>query len=118
MTQAETNKILRRKILAVAYAYRSAPKGGASGPMLVREVNGLSPRDVKLVGDEQPIGLIRDLIGGGYVEAAWDQRYRNTVPTIEDVEVVRITAKGVALKEESIGPDPMVDDDRETTDRF
>ena len=104
---------LRRRILNLLHAARSRPEfGWADGRFVFDMVNSVTPAaNQQLQDDAHCLGLLRDLVAAGYVEHR-DQRVRTHEREGLDSSVYRITARGTALVEEHIDPDPLVDDDR------
>ena len=103
---------LRRHLLMLMHAARVRPEQGwATGRFLVDVVDGLLPGAACFEGDAHATGLLHDLVAGGYSERR-DDRWNTRQPEGLDFTSYRITHKGVALVEEHIDPDPLIDDER------
>lgn len=108
----ERDKRLRRRMLSTLRLARAmSPKGGLSGRSLRDNVDGVMPTDQQTENDEHALGLLRDMTAKGYFEESPLPRRRGQSFGL-DYLFYRITARGVSLWEESIPPDPDVDDDR------
>jgi hypothetical protein len=103
---------LRRRLLMLMHAARVRPEQGwATGRFLVDVADGALPGPACFEDDAHAIGLLHDLVAGGYAERR-DDRRRRRQPEGLDFTSYRITHKGVALVEEHIEPDPLIEDDR------
>src|SRR5689334_15615509 len=103
---------LRRRLLMLMHAARVRPESGwIGGRFLVDVVDGAQPGGQQFTGDDHAGGLLRDLVAGGYAEHR-DDRTKRYQPEGLDYSAYRITNRGVALVEEQIEPDPLVEDDR------
>ena len=103
---------LRRRILQVLHAARVRPEfGWAGGRFIYDIVDGALPGGQRFNGDEHMLGLMRDLVAGGYVEER-DDRTRNWQSLGVDYISYRITNLGTALVLEAVDPDPLVEDTR------
>src|SRR4051812_23599458 len=103
---------LRRRLLLLMHAARVRPESGwIGGRFLVDVVDGAQPGGQCFAGDDHAVGLLRDLVGGGYAELR-DERTKRYQPEGLDFISYRITNRGVALIEEQVDPDPLIEDDR------
>jgi len=103
---------LRRRLLLLMHAARVRPESGwIGGRFLVDVVDGAQPGGQQFTGDDHAVGLLRDLVAGGYAEQR-DERTKRYQPEGLDFTIYRITNRGVALIEEQIDPDPLIEDDR------
>lgn len=103
---------LRRRLLMLLHAARIRPdQGWAGGRFLVDIVEGAMPEQQCFTDDAHVLALLHDLVAGAYVERR-DDRCKKHQPETLDFTSYRITHKGVALVEQQIDPDPLVDDDR------
>ncbi len=109
---------LRRRILQLLHAARVHPdRGGwASGRFIVDIVEGAVPSTQTFTDDSHATGLLRDLVAGEFIEQR-DDRFKRHHPANLDFTSYRITHRGVALVEEQIAPDPLVEDDRRSRRR-
>src|SRR3954471_20238432 len=100
---------LRRRMLLLMHAARVRPESGwMSGRFLVDVLDGAGSA---VADDEHATGLLRDLIGAGLAEERDDRTKRQQRRSL-DLTSFRISVRGVALVEERVPPDPLVDDDR------
>ena len=103
---------LRKRLLQVLNAAKVRPdRGWAGGRFIFDIVDGAIPGGQRFESDEHMLGLMRDLIAGGYVEER-DDRVYNWQPTGVDSVSYRVTALGTALVLEAVDPDPLVEDSR------
>ena len=103
---------LRKRILQVLNAARVRPEFGWCGGRFVYDiVDGALPGGQRFDDDQHMLGLLRDLVGAGYVEER-DDRTRAGQPYGLDHTSYRITSRGTALLSEAIDPDPLVEDPR------
>jgi hypothetical protein len=103
---------LRLRLLQMMHAARIRPdQGWVTGRFVVDVVDGALPAGHGFADDAHAQGLLRDLVAGGHVEAR-DDRTKAYQPANLDFTCYRITYQGIALVEQQIGPDPLVDDDR------
>ena len=103
---------LRKRILQLLDAAKVRPDSGwASGRFIYDLVDGALPGGQKFEDDAHARGLLRDLVGAGYVQER-DDRTRRWQPAGLDWTSYRITNRGTALVAEAIDPDPLVEDDR------
>src|SRR5215218_2506885 len=103
---------LRKRLLQVLNAARVRPQSGwAGGRFICDVVDGALPGGQCFESDEHMLGLMRDLVGGGYVEER-DDRTRVWQKPGLDLVSYRITNLGTALVLEAVDPDPLVEDSR------
>jgi hypothetical protein len=104
---------LRKRILRLLHAARVRPEEGgwAQGRFIVDVIIDTFPGSRSFTDDDHALGLLHDLRAGGYVRQR-DDRTKKYQPRSLDFTSFCITHKGVALVEEQIDPDPLVDDDR------
>src|SRR3712207_5540337 len=104
---------LRRRLLLLMHAARVRPESGwIGGRFLVDVVDGAAcGTGTCFTDDAHATGLLRDLVAAGYVEER-DDRTKKYQPAGLDYTAYRITVRGVALVEEQVEPDPLIDDDR------
>jgi hypothetical protein len=96
-------------MLLLMHAARVRPESGWMGGRFLVDVldgAGSAPND-----DEHATGLLRDLVAAGLAQERDDRTKRQQRRSLE-VTSFRISVRGVALVEERIPPDPLVDDDR------
>jgi hypothetical protein len=74
-------------------------------------VDGAIPGGQRFESDEHMLGLMRDLIAGGYVEERDDRTYTWQAQGVDYVSY-RVTSLGTALVLEAVDPDPLVEDSR------
>jgi hypothetical protein len=103
---------LRRALLVGLYETRGVGRGVLVGRSLVDTVNLTRHGDQRFVDDEHALALLRDMINKGYVAEHALTRRKGEERGLDNVEYA-IAATGTALIEESIDPDPDVDDLRE-----
>ena len=109
---------LRKRLLQVLNAARVRPDfGWASGRFIYDIVDGALPGGQRFESDEHMLGLMRDLVAGGYVEER-DDRTHNWQTLGVDYISYRITNLGTALVLEAVDPDPLVEDTRVKPVRF
>lgn len=104
---------LRKWILKLLHAARVRPDNGgwAQGRFIIDVIIDTFANSRSFTDDEHALGLLRDLRAGGYIRQR-DDRSRTYQPRSLDFTSFCITHKGVALVEEQIDPDPLVEDDR------
>jgi hypothetical protein len=103
---------LRRRILQVLHAARVHPDAGwMTGQCLVDVIDGATPPAQRFVDDDHARGLLRDLVSAAYAEQRDDRWLKRQSATLE-LTSYRITHRGVALVEQQIEPDPLVEDER------
>ena len=103
---------LRRRLLMLMHAARVRPESGwMSGRFICDVIDATFVSGHRFVDDAHAMGLLRDLISGGYAEER-DDRLRSYQPPTLEFTSYRISHRGVALVEQQIDPDPLVDDDR------
>src|SRR5687768_16135639 len=103
---------LRKRLLQVLNAAKVRPdRGWAGGRFIFDIVDGAIPGGQRFESDEHMLGLMRDLIAGGYVEERDDRAYNWQLPGVDYVSY-RVTALGTALVLEAVDPDPLVEDSR------
>jgi hypothetical protein len=104
---------LRRRLLLLMHAARVRPESGwIGGRFLVDVVDGSAAGSgACFTDDAHATGLLRDLVAGGYAESR-DTRTKRYQPEGLDFTAYRITNRGVALVEQQLDPDPLVEDDR------
>ena len=103
---------LRKRLLQVLNAARVRPdRGWAGGRFIFDIVDGAIPGGQRFESDEHMLGLMRDLIAGGYVEERDDRAYTWQAQGVDYVSY-RITNLGTALVLEAVDPDPLVEDSR------
>jgi hypothetical protein len=96
-------------MLLLMHAARVRPESGwMSGRFLVDVLAGAGSA---VTDDEHATGLLRDLVGAGLAEDRDDRTKRQQRRSL-DLTSFRISVRGVALVEERVPPDPLVDDDR------
>lgn len=100
---------LRKRLLQVMDAAKVHPESGwVSGRFVYDVIDASMPH---FTGDDHFAGLVRDLIGAGYVEERDDRRYRAQRQCI-DLTSYRITPKGTLLLSEDLPVDPLIEDAR------
>jgi hypothetical protein len=100
---------LRRRMLQLMHAARVRPESGwMTGRLIVDVLEGAGSA---VSDDEHATGLLRDLVGAGLADERDDRTRRPQRPCL-DLTSYRISVRGVALLEERIAPDPLVDDER------
>jgi hypothetical protein len=106
LSKFRQNARLRRLALALIDGAKAA--GGLRGRVLFDAMDQTPecPED-----DDAMLGLLRDLVNGGYVVET-DLRRRIGECRGLDVLSYSVTARGTALLEERIDPDPLIDDQR------
>lgn len=110
--KAQRDRRLRRKLLAVLHAARGGAGHGYVGGIFLRDLYGdQSMARERCESDDHLIQMMRDLVMKGMAEERDGRRYKHE-PFGLDYLDWRITAKGVSLMEESIAPDPDIDDRR------
>src|SRR5215203_4438449 len=103
---------LRKRLLQVLNAARVRPDfGWAGGRFIYDIVDGALPGGQRFDSDEHMLGLMRDLVAGGYVEER-DDRTHNWQTLGVDFISYRVTNLGTALVLEAVDPDPLVEDSR------
>jgi hypothetical protein len=103
---------LRKRLLQVLNAARVRPESGWAGGRFISDVvDGALPGGQTFDSDEHVLGLIRDLVAGGYVDER-DDRTRVWQKPGLDLVSYRITNLGTALVLEAVDPDPLVEDSR------
>ena len=103
---------LRKRLLQVLNAARVRPEfGWAGGRFIYDIVDGAIPGGQRFDSDQHMLGLMRDLVAGGYVEER-DDRTHNWQAMGVDSLSYRITNLGTALVLEAVDPDPLVEDTR------
>jgi hypothetical protein len=108
---------LRRLMLRLLHAARTRPVfGWVDGRFVFDMVEGAMPATRSFTDEGHCVALLRDLTSAGYVEAR-DDRTRTRQPYGLDYTSYRITARGTALVEEHIEPDPLVGDERVRTNQ-
>jgi hypothetical protein len=96
-------------MLLLMHAARVRPESGwMTGRFLVDVLDGAGSA---VNDDEHATGLLRDLVGAGLAEERDDRTKRQQRRSL-DLTSFRISVRGVALVEERVPPDPLVDDDR------
>ena len=100
---------LRAKLLQCLYGARSSPLGGLSGRFLLDVID--SPPTQGFEDEQHARGLLQDLVAKLLVEKT-DKRTRRTQVYSIDYLFFKILAKGVSLVEQTIPPDPDIDDER------
>src|SRR5689334_13192770 len=103
---------LRRRILQVLHAARVHPDAGRMcGQCVVDVIDGATPAAQRFVDDAHARGLLRDLVSASYVEERDDRWLKRQRATLE-LTSYRIAHRGVALVEQQVDPDPLVEDER------
>jgi hypothetical protein len=103
---------LRKRLLQVLNAAKVRPdRGWAGGRFIFDIVDGAIPGGQRFDSDEHMLGLMRDLIAGGYVEERDDRAYTWQGHGVDYVSY-RVTSLGTALVLEAVDPDPLVEDSR------
>lgn len=102
---------LRRRLLDALHNARIGPLGGMYGRRIAQIIDSTMPPAQVFEGDSHAEGLLQDLVAKSLV-AKEDKRKRNSQPYSLDYMLYRITAKGSSLVEETGGPDPDIEDDR------
>ena len=107
----QRDRVLRRNMLRTLHNARIVPMGGLSGTALRREVEAITAASDQFEDEAHVIGLGRDLVNKGLVEET-DQRTRKTQRFGLEFLFYRVTAKGSGLVNETLPPDPDVEDER------
>jgi hypothetical protein len=108
----ERDRRLRRYLLNVLHAGRNGLNGGELGGEFLRDcVNGTLAPGQTFEDDNHVISLLRDLVNKGLAEERTLQRRRGEGFYLRHV-VAKVTAKGSSLINETIPPDPDIDDER------
>ena len=103
---------LRRRLLQLMHAARIRPdQGWVGGRFIVDVVAGAVAPMTGFTDDDHAAALLHDLVAGGYAERR-DERTKRGQPANLDFTSYRITYRGIALVEQQIERDPLVDDDR------
>jgi len=105
--QRATDRRLRRDILRLIESGK--PAGGLRGRFIcdvIAQTTHEPPAD-----DAALLGLLRDLVGGGYVTETDLRKYKADRLSL-DTLLYTITHKGTALLAEAIDPDPLIEDPR------
>jgi hypothetical protein len=103
---------LRKRLLQVLNAARVRPEfGWANGRFIFDIVDGAVPGGQRFESDEHMLGLMRDLVAGGYVEERDDRTHTWQAYGLDHLSY-RVTNLGTALVLEAIDPDPLVEDTR------
>lgn len=102
---------LRRVMLRTLHRAIVSPRGGLSGTALMQAIGTDALPGDELEGEQHALTLARYLVGAGY---ATEQDMRKERLKLFGMHVLffAITAKGSALAEKRIAPDPMIDDER------
>lgn len=100
------NARLRRKALRLLDGAKAA--GGLRGRWILDalESTGEAPDDADAM-----LGLLRDLANAGHVVETDVRKYKHQRPGLDTI-LFAITARGTALLEEAIAPDPLIEDER------
>lgn len=102
---------IRSKILTVLYFARQAFSGAGMNGRTVRKNLDVN-RDFKTKSDVHCLGLIRDLVSGGYAQEKDIRASRADENTLDGFEY-QITLKGVSLWNQEIPKDPSIDEGSE-----
>lgn len=112
VVKLERDKRLRRTMLtALKLALPTSPNKGLSGRALRDAVDCSTESGDRTESDEHALCLMREMTSKGYFEER-DLRTRKRQIESLDFLFYVITAKGIDLWNEAIGPDPLVYDDR------
>lgn len=108
----QRDRRLRRRLLDVLHAARGGPSSGFISGTMLRDLYGdQSMARERCESDEHLMQLMRDLTNKGLVEGK-DTRVYKREPWGLDVLEYRITATGSSLINETVTPDPDIDDAR------
>jgi hypothetical protein len=102
---------LRRRLLSTLHAARVSPRGGLHARQLVEIVAAAVPPADRFEDDGHAIGLLQDLVNKGLATLT-DERTRRSQAFGLDYLFAAITNRGSMLLNETIEPDPDVDDER------
>jgi len=103
---SKQNARLRRQVLRLLDGAKAG--GGLRGRMLM-DVLACTPESPE--DDDALLGLLRDLVNGGYAVEEDLRRYKHERRGL-DTLLYATTARGTALIEERIPPDPLIEDPR------
>lgn len=105
--------VIRRKLLFALAICRTSPTGGISGRELMNQVAGLLPPRQGFESDDHALLLMRDLVAAKLAEERkLGERRRGQSFGIDWIELA-ITERGLALYEQKIPANDLVDDDRQ-----
>jgi hypothetical protein len=107
----QRDRRLRRRMLSTLHLARIGPGGGLGGRVLRDLVDGAMPSTQQTTDDDHALGLVRDLVAKGLATET-DQRTHKRQRFSLDHLFFRVTAKGSSLWNETIPPDPDVEDQR------
>jgi hypothetical protein len=103
---------LRRRMLSTLHLSRAmSPKGGLGGRALKDLVDGVVPAGQGFESDRHALELARDLVNKGLAEESRLPMRRGQAFGL-DFAFFKVTDKGSQLVNESIDPDPDIDDER------
>lgn len=104
---------LRKRILSVLrLAIAQSQTGELDGRTLVDTIDGVMGRGQRFESDEHAITLLREMAAKGLIEERDTRRYPKEQAFGLDRLAYKVTAAGHALWNESLPPDPDVDDPR------
>lgn len=115
MDRAHTDRLrdrhLRARMLGALYAARGFREPSLAGDVLTRIVDDAVSADRKFASEEHAWALLRDLVQLGLATAPCRQLRRFERENLADLQC-SITAKGVALIDQLIPAEPLVEDER------
>lgn len=108
----DREKRLRRWLLRILYESRGNERGGRVGGRVLSDLLSYAVPPAEAPEDDQhTLRLLSDLVAAGYIDAHDTRTHRDQRFALDLMEYA-ITAKGAALLEEAIEPDPRIDDPR------
>jgi hypothetical protein len=107
----ERDRRLRKRLLSTLHMARTGPTGELGAQTLVDLVNSVMPPDQQFESDDHAIALIRDLVAKELATERTINLRRGERFCLRHL-AVKVTAEGSSLINETLPPDPDIDDER------